>query len=229
MAVTIPGLNDQSDYISALQESSDSSAFAPSSAMGQADFLKLLTTQLQNQDPTDPVDAKDFVTDLTQMNQLEAMTQMNTSIQAMTLGFQSLQTMQASNLIGKNIQAVGEEISHTQGQSTDIRLSMDQALTDVTVVISDDNGIVKELEVGDKLSGEHVVSWDGLDDVGAERDSGQYTLTVYGTDSNGDLQSINTVVPSKVNSVKINNDGTMTLTLATGEQVSMESVREISI
>lgn len=229
MAVTVPGLNNQPDYMAALQQASDPSKYAPNNDMGQAEFLKLLTTQLANQDPTDPVDAKNFVTDLTQMNQLDAMTQMNKSIQSMTSGFQSLQTMQAAALIGKNVQAVGEELSHTQGQPSDIRLSLDQPLADVTVVISDKNGIVKEMSAGDMLAGEQVVSWDGLDDVGAERASGQYTLTVYGTDQNGDLKSIQSIVPSKVNSVKVNNDGTMTLTLATGEQVAMSAVREISI
>lgn len=229
MAVTIPGLNDQNDYFSSLQEATDPSSSAPNNDMGQEDFLRLLTTQLANQDPTDPVDAKDFVTDLTEMSQLESMTDMTASIQAMTAGFQSLQTMQAASIIGRNVQVVGEEMTHTQGQETNIKLSLSQPLTDVKVVISDDQGIVKEIDAGDMLSGENNVTWNGLDDVGADRASGQYTLTVYGTDDQGDFKSINTIVPSKVNSVKVNDDGSMTLTLATGEQVAMSAVREISI
>ena len=70
------------DFVTGLQQSSDSSSFAPSNVMGQADFLRLLTTQLQNQDPSKPMDPTSFVTDSTQMSQLEATTKMNESILA---------------------------------------------------------------------------------------------------------------------------------------------------
>jgi flagellar basal-body rod modification protein FlgD len=216
------------DYLAALQQSSNPASSAPSNEMGQKEFLMLLTTQMQNQDPSKPMDPTSFVSDLTQMSQLEATTKMNQSIMAMTLGFQNLQTLQGASLIGRNVQVEGESFSHTQGVPSQFRLSVDQPLSDVKVVVSDASGIVKELEVGTLQSGEEVVDWDGLDDVGAVRADGLYKLTAYGTDENGDLQSINTVVGSRVNTVGVNKDGTITLTLATGERVGMDSVREIS-
>ena len=216
------------DYVEALQQTSSSSAFAPDNIMGQADFLRLLTTQLQNQDPSKPMDPTSFVTDLTQMSQLEATTKMNESIAAMTQGFQSLQTLQASSIIGKNVQVTGEDFSHTQGAASQFKLSTDEPLTDVTVVISNDYGIVKELSLADMTSGEEVVEWNGLDSSDVSSPSGVYSLTAYGTDANGDLKSIDTVVGSRVNTVGVNPDGSITLTLATGEQVDMDTVREIS-
>ena len=216
------------DYLEAMQQSTNPSSSAPSNVMGQADFLMLLTTQLQNQDPSKPMDPTAFVTDLTQMSQLEATTQMNQSILAMTSSFQNLQTMQAASIIGKNVQVTGEDFSHTQGQDSQFRLSSDEPLTDITVVISDDSGVVKELSVSDMLSGEKTIDWNGVDNVDVSKPSGVYSLTAYGTDSEGELQSINTVVGSRVNSVGVNSDGGMTLTLATGERVSMDTVREIS-
>lgn len=221
------GVNS-ADFVQSLQQTSNASASAPNKQMGQADFLRLLTTQLQNQDPNKPMDPTNFITDLTQMNQLEATTQMNASVLAMTQGFQSLQTLQGASLIGKSVQAEGEEMSHTRGQATNFKLDLDQPLTDVTIVVSDQNGLVKEMDLGDVNQGEKNVTWDGLDDVGAERESGQYNLTVYGNDSNGELQSITSIVPSKVNTVGINSDGSMSLTLATGEKVALDAVREIS-
>lgn len=217
------------DYIKALQQNSSPASSAPKNQLGQADFLRLLTTQLQNQDPNKPMDPTNFVTDLTQMSQLEATTKMNESVLAMTKGFQSMQTMQASSLIGKSVQAIGSEISYTAGTTANIRLSVDQPLTDAKIVITDEDGVVKEIDAGSLAPGEEVFSWDGYDDVGAPRESGQYSLTVYGTDEEGEIQAIDTIVPSKVNSVSINGDGGMTLTLATGERVPMDSVREISI
>lgn len=215
------------DYVKAMQQSSNPSTSAPSNVMGQEDFLRLLTTQLQNQDPSKPMDPTSFVTDLTQMNQLEATTRMNESIMAMTKSFQGMQTMQAATMIGKNVQVDGEDFSHTSGSASQFRLTPEEPLEDATLVISSNNGMVREISLGSLGVGEEVVSWDGLDDQGNEMPSGVYSLTAYGTSAEGDLESINSVVASQVSSVSINDDGSMTLTLATGERVSMDSVREI--
>lgn len=223
-----PISTDSTDFIAALQQGSDSGQLGSGQQLGQADFLRLLTTQLQNQDPNDPMDPTSFVTDLTQMSQLESTNSLNASVLTMTEGFQNLQTMQAATLIGKSVQASGEDFSHTAGADSFFRLSADQNLSDVTVVISDEDGLVTEMDVGDMAEGERTVSWNGEDNVGVDKDSGIYSLTVYGTDSDGELQSVSSIVSTKVNSVGINTNGSMTLTLATGEQVDLTAVREIS-
>lgn len=216
------------DYVQALQQNTSKSTSNPANAMGQEDFLMLLTTQLQNQDPSKPMDPTSFVTDLTQMSQLEATTKMNESIVAMTTGFQNMQTMQGAALIGKSVQVNGEDFSHKQGLPSQFSLSTEEPLTDVKVIVSSEGGIVKEIDVADLTSGEKIIEWDGLDDVGSNRASGVYSLTAYGTDAEGELKSVDTVVASRVNSVGVGTDGRMTLTLATGERVSMDTVREIS-
>ncbi len=229
MADFLPNITTgNKDYLTALQQNVSSSTSNSDNVMDQTDFLMLLTTQLQNQDPSKPMDPTSFVTDLTQMSQLEATTKMNSSIVAMATSFQNMQTMQGASLIGKNVQVTGEDFSHSQGQTSQFRLNSEVPMTDVKVIISDQNGIVKELSMASLQSGEKVFDWDGLDDVGADRASGVYSLTAYGTNSDGDLKSIDTVVAARVNSVGIGSDGNMTLTLATGERVAMDTVREIS-
>jgi flagellar basal-body rod modification protein FlgD len=174
------------------------------------------------------MDATSFVTDLTQMSQLESTNNMNDSMLAMASSFQSMQTMQGASLIGKNVQVSGEDFSHTEGQSSRFNLNTAVPLTDVTVVISDEDGVVKELSVADMQSGDKAVDWNGLDNSDVAKGDGVYSLTAYGTNPEGQLQSIETVVASRVNSVGINSDGSMSLTLATGEKVAMDTVREIS-
>lgn len=225
----ITSASSNNSYVDALQQGSNPSKSAPQTQLGQTDYLKLLTTQLQNQDPNKPVDPKDFVTNLTQMSQLQSTNSLNTSMDSVVSGFQGMQTMQAAGLIGKSVQAVGEDFSHTQGAQSQFKLTPDQNLTNVKVVVSDGKGIVKEIPVGDVTGGNRqAVSWDGLDDVGANRSSGVYKLTAYGTDKDGNVQGIKTIVGTKVNSVAVNQDGSMKLTLATGEEVAMDAVREIS-
>lgn len=216
------------DYKTAMQQVTNPAASAPKDQLDQTDFLRLLTTQLQNQDPSDPMDPTQFVTDLTQMSQLEATTKMTETISMMNLGFQNMQTMQAASMIGKNVQVSGEEFSHTAGQDSVLTLNLDQPLKDVKVVISDEDGLVRELFLDDLESGEELVNWDGLDDEGNAKSDGVYSLTVYGEDDAGELKMIDTVVASRVNAVNINADSSVTLTLATGEKVKMDQVREIS-
>ena len=229
MADYLPSITTgNADYLNALQQNTTTSSSAPSDAMGQADFLLLLTTQMQNQDPSEPMDATNFVTDLTQMSQLEATNDMNDSMLAMATSFQSMQTMSGASLIGKNVQVSGEDFSHTAGAISQFTLNTDTSLTDVTVVISDASGVVKELSVADMQSGDKSVDWNGFNNVDVAQGDGVYSLTAYGTNSDGELQSINTVVASRVNAVGINPDGTMTITLATGEKVGLDTVREIS-
>lgn len=239
MAEILPDMNvGDSDYLTALQQNSVSTVDSSENDMDQADFLLLLTTQLQNQDPSEPVDATDFVTDLTQMSQLDATNDTNDLIQSALGSFQSLQAMQGASLIGKNVQIESDQFSHTAEESSRFDLQTDEPFSDITVVISDENGIVKELNYTDFLSEQEKASWDGLasksiewdgfDDVGASRGDGVYSITAYGTDRNGESKSIDTVVGSRVNVVGIGADGSMTLTLATGEKVGMDTVREIS-
>lgn len=239
MADLLPDINvGNSDYLTALQQNSSSTVDSSANDMDQDDFLLLLTTQLQNQDPSEPVDATDFVTDLTQMSQLEATNDMNDSILTAVASFQSLQAMQGASLIGRNVQIESDQFSHSTDQPSRFDLQTDEPFSDITVVISDENGIVKELNYTDFLSDQEKASWDGLanksiewdgyDDVGASREEGVYSITAYGTDRNGEVKSIDTVVGSRVNVVGIGADGSMTLTLATGEKVGMDTVREIS-
>lgn len=217
------------DYISSMQTASNPAASAPTQQLGQKEFLRLLTTQMQNQDPSKPQDPTSFITDLTQMNQLDATTKMNSSIQAMTQSFQSMQMMQSAALLGKSVQVDGEQMSHTEGQQPQFKLSSDQGLTDVKVVVANStSGVVRTLDVGNMGIGEQVMSWDGMNESGVPNATGVYQLTAYGTDANGDIQPVKTIVPSTIRSLSVNPDGSVKLTLDTGEQLPMNAVREIS-
>ncbi len=214
------------DYLAALNAPSE--AQAPDTQLGQEDFLRLLTTQLQNQDPTDPVDTKDMTTDLTAFNQLEATLKLNKSMAEAVQGFTNLQTMQAANLIGKSVKVEGEMIEYTAGDQAQIKLVTEQSLQDVRLIVSDASGPVREIFVGTVSAGEQIVTWDGQDALGQIAPSGEYQLTAYGLDANGEVASVTTVVPTRVNSVAIQPGGLLQLTLATGEVVNMDSIREIT-
>lgn len=229
MTSILPVPNSQlspDELLAALNAPGDAKAAQPQ--LGQEDFLRLLTTQLQNQDPTDPLDPKDMITDLTGFNQLEATLKLNKSMAEVVQGFTNLQTMQAASLIGKSVKVEGETLSYQAGDQAQIKLVAEQPAQDVKLVISDGSGPVREIPIGTVNAGEQIASWDGLDSLGQPAASGVYQLTAYGTDENGEVVSLKTIVPTRVNSVAIQPGSTLQLTLATGEVVSMDSVREIS-
>ncbi|MBE0494218.1 MAG: flagellar hook capping protein [Thiomicrospira sp.] len=223
---TIPS---STDFMSAMQNKSTSaSQFAPQDQMGQREFLMLLSTQMMNQDPTKPMDPSSFVTDLTQMSQLEATQQLNKSVTSMTAGFQNLQIMQAAGLVGRAVVAEGDAFNHNDEFESHFRLDTDEPLSDVKIVISNQNGVVREMEaMGTLNKGETAVKWDGLNDDGGAAKSGTYDITAYGYDEEGNIKGIKTVVSTSVYSVAINADGSLKLTLSTGEKVDMSAVREI--
>jgi len=219
---------NSTDYMKAMQQTTNPAASAPENQLDQADFLRLLTTQLQNQDPSDPMDPTQFVTDLTQMSQLEATTKMNESINAMTTSFQSMQTMQAASMIGRKVQVNGGDFSHVEGNDSQFVLNLEQPLEDVKVVISDKNGMVQEIFLDELNAGEEYVTWDGIDEHGNVKGSDVYSVTAYGLDEAGEIEMIDTIVGSRVNSVAVADDSSVTVTLATGEKVAMDQIREIS-
>lgn len=221
---------NNNDYVSSLQKSTSAATSAPSNELDQNDFLRLITTQMTNQDPTSPMDPTAFVTDLTQMQQLDATTRMNDSIAAMTQSFQSMQMMQSASLLGKSVQVDGNVMSYKADQDALFKVESDQALEEVKVVISQENGDpVRTLDVGSMAEGEKSLTWDGLDDEGFALPAGQYKVTAYGNDADGEVQSLKSIVPSSVNSLSVNSDGSVNLTLASGETLSMASVREIGL
>ena len=231
MAVTpaLPvGGQGQVDYLAALNKATDLSRVAPKQNLGQADFLRLLTTQLANQDPTQPMDAKNMITDLTGFNQLEATLRLNDSMKEILSGFAGLQTMQAASLIGKSVQVQAQQLYHEAGAPEDFKLMLDQPLSDVRVVIGDSSGLVREISLGALQKGEQGVNWDGFNANGEEAPSGDYTITAYGTDVNGEVQTISTIVAARVNSVGLEPGGKVKLTLDTGEVIDMKNVRAIS-
>lgn len=219
------------------QQVGNPSRFAPDTSMGQQDFLRLLATQMMNQDPTKPMDPTSFVTDLTQMSQLEATQQLNKSMDLMTTGFKNLQVMQASSLIGRSVVAESDAFNHYEDTESHIGLVSDEPLSDVRIVISNGKGVVRELsassqdDLGNKLdylaAGESTILWDGLNSDGGEAAPGVYNIVAYGYDANGDIKGIKTQVAVGIYSVSLEKDGGMKLTLSTGKKVDMDAVKEI--
>ena len=146
-------------------------------AMGQKDFLTLFTTQLKNQDPLDPVKNEAFVAQLAQFSQLEATTNMSTSLQTFVDSMSSNQMLTGANLIGKKVSVADGPAQLTSGQPVQGVISLPNGADGVTMNVYDTKGIlVSTVTAGPQTAGDMTWAWDGKDQAGNALPDGIYSF-----------------------------------------------------
>jgi flagellar basal-body rod modification protein FlgD len=147
-------------------------------------FLKLMMTQMANQDPTSPQDSQEMASQLAQFSTLEAMNSTNDRLDALLLGQAVGNQTAMANLIGKDIKINSSELDHEEGALENINLRLDGPAEEVTVTIKNEHGLtVRTLQLGEQSGGSFDVEWDGLDDNGNPADEGVYTFSVGAIDA----------------------------------------------
>jgi flagellar basal-body rod modification protein FlgD len=153
---------------------------ALSSTMTQADFLKLMTAQLQAQDPTNPVDNSQFVSQMAQFSQLSSTQQLDTDLQSLsstiTSGLQTSQVLSSSNLVNREVMVPASSASYDGSDAVKGAVNV-TAASDVTVKIVDANGnVVRNMDLGAQNAGLSQFTWDGKDDNGNAVAAGTYSI-----------------------------------------------------
>ncbi|WP_201313889.1 FlgD immunoglobulin-like domain containing protein [Dyella sp. EPa41] len=170
---------------------------ALSSTMTQADFLKLMTAQLQAQDPTNPVDNSQFVSQMAQFSQLSTTQQLDTDLQTLSSNINSaLQTSQvlsSSNLVNRQVMVPSSTMSYDGTGSMKGAVNV-TAASSVTVQVLDGSGnVVRTIPLGSQSTGLSQFTWDGKDDNGNTVASGNYTLKATAGSSTLDTYVTGTV------------------------------------
>lgn len=181
-----------------------------SAVMGKDDFLKILITQLQNQDPLSPQKAEDFASQLAEFSQLEQMQNMNANlldnIELDLLLNQAINNTMATTLIGRSVRAVGNTINHVQGESTAIHYNLAEAAKKVSIVIKDaDGNIVNTIAVSEQLSGNQRYEWNGKDSNGEDVAEGLYTVSVSAEDVEGNAVGVQTFITGVIGGIRYEN------------------------
>lgn len=147
-------------------------------------FLTLLTTQLQNQDPLNPMDSNQFTQQLVEFSQVEQ--QINTNDNLKTL------IGQGSNQTGSYaVSYLGKAVTVTNGQAplanseADWTYNLGAAASQTTLTVTDANGNVVYTGAGQTAAGNHAFQWDGKNTNGTQLADGTYKLTVTGVAGDG--------------------------------------------
>lgn len=178
-----------SDYSSAILASLTSSSTSDSSNTSDAEdiygtWISILCTQLENQDPTDPVDATEFTSQLTSIASLEQQVLTNETLNSLILAMESMSTDSPVNYIGTRITAYGDTAPLSDGTAT-WEYDLESTAENVTVTVFDEEGNVVYTAAGEAAAGNHSFTWDGTTDDGETAPDGAYQLVVEAADADG--------------------------------------------
>ena len=172
-----------------------------SSADLSKNFLKMLTVQLQNQDPMNPMDNAAMTSQLAALNQVDGINKLNTSVTALVAQMQSANFMNLSSSVGKTALAEGTQV-YFAGQSVGMAAKLDAPAASLKAVIRDSNSqIVNQFDFGPTPSGTTDFIWDGGDDAGKQVMAGVYTLELTATDDQGKTTTPTSYVGAMVTSI----------------------------
>ncbi|GAA0782313.1 flagellar hook capping FlgD N-terminal domain-containing protein [Castellaniella ginsengisoli] len=196
-------------------------------------FLTLLVTQLQNQDPLNPMDNAEVTSQIAQLSMVNGIRGLNNTLLALSGQMDMSQSLQAAGLIGKDVLYPGEKISLGSNPDTGaktatafgINLMSDAAKTKVSILDSTGK-VVREYEYEAQGAGIYPLSWDGLDAAGAPAPDGAYAVQVAASDADGKPVSAEALTAGHINSIAYTSEG-LKLNLALGQKISLLDIRQV--
>lgn len=147
-------------------------------------FLQLLTTQLQNQDPTAPMSSTQFTQQLVEFSQVEQQINTNSNLQTLINLGQSNGTNNAVSYLGKTVTLTNGQAPLTNGVAN-WSYTLGSAANSTTLTVTDANNKVVYVGAGQTTAGAHQFAWNGQDNAGNQLPDGTYTLSVSASAGDG--------------------------------------------
>lgn len=198
---------------------------ARSSSLGQADFLRLMTEQLKNQDPLKPLDNAQFLGQLAQFSTVQGIDKMQNAMEAVASVMESDQTLRAAGLVGREALVETSTVELAAGAGVRGEVAATSA-GPVTFEIVDAGGTrVRQMTVDASAAGNTAFQWDGRTDAGQAAAAGRYTIRAVG--GSGDTaENLAVRVAARVDSVSIEPTG-LVLNLAGLGSHPLSAIRRI--
>ena len=199
---------------------------ASSTAGNEQRFLKLLVTQLNNQDPLNPMENAQLTSQLAQMSTVTGIEKMNETLKTLVGQSGSAQLLQAASMVGRAVLAPGAELIAGDGPAA-FAVELPSSAASVKAVITDASGRqVRTIDLGSLPQGVHAQGWGGENDAGEAVPPGLYRVQVQA--SNGPAAvAATTLVYAEVASITQAGAGAggLSLDLDTGRSISLADVR----
>jgi flagellar basal-body rod modification protein FlgD len=211
-----------------------------SEELGQKAFLKLMITQMENQDPLSPQDQGDFIAQLAQFSSVESLDRMNNNFDTFTQNFVASQALEASSLVGRSVTVPATATNLEPGGVITTMINVPSSTDSVKIEIKDKSGAtVDTIDTGPALAGDMVVRWNGVQaEVNGEVISwtskhpnglppGKYSIGAF-SELDGKNTQLESFLSANVNSVTIGGKQGLVLNLAGVGAVNLADVRQFN-
>ncbi|WP_051971777.1 flagellar hook assembly protein FlgD [Massilia sp. 9096] len=241
MSVTSTGssatsINDLMSTMNAKAAGSSGASSGTDSVKADTDkFMTLLVTQLQNQDPLNPMDNSQMTSQLAQLQTVTGINTLNTTLNSLTSSYQTSEAMQATNLIGHGVLVGGNSVALT-GSKGVLGVSLGSDADDVKIAINDAGGnTVDTIDLGKQKAGTLPLVWNGVPDATKVDSSGKpvtlpdgnYTFAVTATSAGQSLTDATGLAYDSVGSVSTSATDGVKLYLASKGVTTLSDVKQV--
>lgn len=189
-------------------------------------FLKLLTSQLANQDPLSPMDSTEFTNQLVQYANVEQNIQTNENLENLISVQQAAMTLSSANYIGKTITAATTALPLQDGSAT-FAYEFEEVPEAASIEILNSQGTVVKTITPELAKGSQTVTWDGKNDYGVQQEDGGYTVRISAADAEENTIDSTVVVTGKVTGVSVyGGDVTLKMGSASTSLSNIQSIDE---
>lgn len=202
----------------------------PRNSLGQEDFMRLMITQIRNQDPFKPLENGEFIAQMAQFGTMSGIEELKNSVTKLTSSLVSEQSLQAASLIGHSVRAqTNNTLLSSSTESIKGGVIMPVAGHSAVVSVYDAAGnLIKRLQLADEHSPILEFVWDGTDEKGARSAPGRYYFTAE-TLVGDRNQAAGILIESKITSIGLGDvrEGVIHLRLDNGDELDFKHVRQI--
>ena len=203
-------------------------AAASPDRLGQSEFLKLMITQLNHQDPLKPMESGEFYTQIAQFSTVAGIQDLQASFQHVANAMYSGQVLQASAMIGRTVLVPTQTVGLAAEGAVSAAVDLPVATSQLGVNVYDQAGqLVRRMNLGAQAEGQAAFEWDGRNTEGTRMPPGLYFIEadmLY----EGQSYALDTLVSSRVDSVTMARDEQgIILNLPGGGQVALANVKQI--
>jgi len=219
--------------VGATTTANSSSSSSGSSSSGIAgltmnDFLTLMTAQLQNQDPLNPADSNEFLSQLSELSTVQGISQMNTTMTALSTSLISSQALASASLVGQSVLTPATSAAYTSGSTLSGAVLVPTGASSVTISITNAGGALIDQIPVSATSGLQSFTWNGTTSNGAAAPSGTYNVAATAA-VGATNQSASTLLAGTVQSVSLGTSGTgVTLNTPQLGSVALSNVQQIN-
>ncbi len=193
----------------------------------KTDFLKLLTTQLANQDPLSPMDNQAMVEQLATFSQLEQLEGVNNKLEQQMQYSQSLNNTMMMNLVGKRVTVLGDQVEIRGGQPSRSLIRTAEAGVGTARIVDADGKVVRTISGIPIQPGFNEIEWDGLGDDGRALPDGDYTIEVDAERFGGGFMSVALFQSGIVDTIQFDNN--FQTLIVNGQRYTAADVVEVGL